>query len=574
MPDPVRLPVDLTPLVLEGHVLDVLRSLPVDSIQTVVTSPPYWGLRAYRTEGQVWGGNSDGNHEWGPEIPREARGNVSPPGQTAEDRAAHVARRNSGTAGQFCVSNHAHEWHPTDPRRPRSAEDVKNPNSLQAGSQGTLYEAQGGLSCSTCGAWKGELGLEPTPELYVSHLADVFDEVRRVLRPDGTLWLNLGDTYAGGSPVRTDALRKFQRAGDGDYIPWGEEGNQARPAVPGLRGKNLVGIPWRVAFELQRRGWYLRSDVIWSKPNPMPESVTDRPTRSHEYVFLLAKEARYYYDADAVRNPLQASTEERMNYPASYNHNATAHDPFKSQAAPGFGYARSTLRELADGYDGQATKPYEGTGAQDPSATKARIIEGARARLEAGLVAGANLKSVWQIATRPYPEAHFATYPEEIPERCIKLGTSEKGCCERCGAPVERTTVTTVVPMRATSDRDTQASACRKEQPFARGWQQKGNNMAAVSETTGWEPSCECHFTDSESMGGFGLFRSEPCLVLDPFAGSGTTLHVARRLGRRSIGIELNPQYVQLARRRSGADVPSLERFHEPEPGTTEVPEP
>ena len=210
----------------------------------------------------------------------------------------------------------------------------------------------------------------------------------------------------------------------------------------------------------------------------MPESVTDRPTRSHEYIFLLTKEARYYYDADAVRMPSQPSTVERMEYPASYKHNATPRDPFKSQAAPGFGYAKSTLKELSEGYDGKATKDYASGNAQDPSATKARIIEGMRkrgftngicdgcGRPEAQHVVsaksamtkfgenaervgvaipcnsgGANLKTVWQIATQPYPEAHFATFPEAIPERCIRLGTSEKGACARCGAPWERETV-------------------------------------------------------------------------------------------------------------------------------------
>ena len=145
-----------------------------------------------------------------------------------------------------------------------------------------------------------QIGLEPTPELYVEHIVEVFREVRRVLRDDGTLWLNLGDSYASGTGGD-------RRIADPTSQHWSqtsiENRARARPPTPGLKPKDLVGMPWKVAFALQTDGWYLRSDIIWSKPNPMPESVTDRPTRSHEFIFLLTKNPKYYYDADAIKEP-------------------------------------------------------------------------------------------------------------------------------------------------------------------------------------------------------------------------------------------------------------------------------
>ena len=185
--------------------------------------------------------------------------------------------------------------------------------SIQAGNGGTLYEAQGGEACP-CGAWRGELGLEPTPELYVDHLASVFDEVHRVLRVDGTIWLNLGDTFA-THPVGVTGEKRWRNStlANRDFTGHEQAGRMDKRA-PGLKPKDLVGIPWRVAFELQRRGWWLRSDCIWAKPNPMPESVVDRPTRSHEYVFLLTKAGRYFYDGDAVRQALRATTLHRLKY--------------------------------------------------------------------------------------------------------------------------------------------------------------------------------------------------------------------------------------------------------------------
>ncbi len=455
--DPI--PGDRTPRVLRGHALDVLRTLPEDSVHCVVTSPPYWGLRAYGTEPQVWGGEPD----------------------------------------------HSHVWASTEAERGGGSEHPGGSDSSGGSPGAKSHEAQGGETCA-CGAWRGELGLEPTPEAFVDHLASVFDEVRRVLRADGTLWLNLGDTYAthpsglvGEKRWRTSTLANRDFTGH-------EQAGQMDKRAPGLKPKDLVGIPWRVAFELQQRGWWLRSDCVWAKPNPMPESVVDRPTRSHEYVFLLTKSARYFYDSDAVRTP----------------------------------YTCGTMPEIGAKYDGTATKSFRQYRAQDASAAKRSMLRS----LEKN--GGANLKSAWWVPTQPYPEAHFATFPEAIPEICIRAGTSARGACIGCGTPWRRE----IRAEGGTIGRD-----WHPDKSLSRGRVQ-GIVAAGSADGTyrrvdlGFRPGCAC-----------GRTETLPSLVLDPFAGSGTVLAVARRLGRRSIGIELNREYVKLARQRASADVPDLQAF-------------
>ena len=255
----------------------------------------------------------------------------------------------------------------------------------------------------------GQVGLESTVDGYVAMLVDVFRSVRRLLADDGTVWLNLGDCHynsdKGGyhkpRTIRRDTLQASHLASDFAGAP-----NRQPQAAPGLKPKDLVGIPWRVAFALQADGWWLRSDIIWSKPNPMRESVRDRPTRAHEYVFLLTQRPRYAYDADAIRTP----------------------------------YVASTLQQMARPYTGQATKDYAAAGAQDPSAVKARIVDKQRghSRRHAGFndrwnamsrrqqrANGANRLTVWTIPTQPFPGAHFAVMPADVAELCILAGSKQ-----------------------------------------------------------------------------------------------------------------------------------------------------
>jgi len=270
--------------ILQGNCLDRLRDLPEKSVNTCVTSPPYWGLRDYGT-GEWVGGDPDCNHE----------------GTVLGNNRNFVDREGRGS----------------------------NNKSISSG------------DCYKCGATKkdDQLGLEETPEKFVENLVNVFREVRRVLRDDGTVWLNLGDSYSSGG--RKTTTNKSLR-GDNEY-------GVTRPKPSeGIKEKDLIGIPWRVAFALQADGWYLRQDIIWHKPNPMPESVQDRCTKAHEYIFLLSKSPKYYYDNEAIKEETQ---------------------------------------------DGEKR----------------------------------NKRSVWTVTTKPYSEAHFATYPHDLIIQCILAGCPEGG---------------------------------------------------------------------------------------------------------------------------------------------------
>jgi DNA modification methylase len=238
-----------------------------------------------------------------------------------------------------------------------------------------------------------QLGLEKTPEEYTEKLVAVFREVRRVLRDDGTLWLVLGDSYAGGGGYAPNAPCNERRAKGESWGKMnrfspreGEARTKARPGYtpPGLKPKDLVGIPWRVAFALQADGWYLRSDIIWAKPNPMPESVTDRPTRSHEYIFLLSKSPRYYFDQEAVKEPLAVTNAQRTT----------------------------------DHYD---------TSKRGPRDAGNSGLDNLAARMRSGQVSHRNVRSVWTVTTQPFPDAHFAVYPPRLIEPCIKAGCLEGG---------------------------------------------------------------------------------------------------------------------------------------------------
>jgi DNA modification methylase len=336
----------------------------------------------------------------------------------------------------------------------------------------------------------GQIGLEPTPEEYLDKMVQVFREVKRVLRDDGTLWLNIGDSYANAQPRgRMEDQGDLSTGDHGELIPkrdW---------SCWNLKQKDLVGMCWRVAFALQSEGWYLRSDIIWAKPNPMPESITDRPTRSHEYVFLLAKSARYFYDADAVRE--------------GYSRNPLTFGNTNRTKIKGIDqFAKGSSNFMVKYGDDSLVNP-----------------------------AGRNRRTVWEIATQPTPEAHFATFPEALVEPCIKAGTSERGCCSVCGAPWVRVVEKEIV------------GSSVKRGGYIAGWDGINNGNVyniphkhAETLSVIWQPSCTCN---AEIV---------PCVVLDPFGGSGTVAKVARDLNRDAILIELNPAYVEIARRKLRAN--------------------
>jgi DNA modification methylase len=354
---------------------------------------------------------------------------------------------------------------------------------------------------------EGQIGLESTPEKFVLKLVEVFREVRRVLRSDGTAWVNLGDTYFGSW-----GNYGGQNRGHGTQREIVNRSAVPNPAYDGLedfrppsvnphrilKPKDLAGIPWRFASAMQADGWWLRSDVIWSKPNPMPESVTDRPTKSHEYVFLLAKSDRYFYDAEAIKETAIGGT------PGNTTH--------KGQTA--FENGNPYMR------------------------TKAGLTE---------MVAFArhNKRSVWTIAVEAFPDAHFATFPTKLVEPCILAGTSEHGCCAQCGAPWTRI-VRRSVDFQSGSGR----AGNVPEGKYSGSIQAESGDYdirlgpVVTTSTIGWQPGCSC------------AAEIAPCTVLDPFNGAGTTGLVALRLGRNYIGIELNPEYVAMSERRIREDAP------------------
>jgi DNA modification methylase len=441
--------------VLIGDAIERLRELPSESVHCVVTSPPYWGLRDY-----------------------------------SRCPCAQVRKIDS-----------------------TSFQD----ESHQGGAQVNYRQTAPDPECPVChgtgiieGVKEHQLGLEKTPEEYVQHLVEVFREVWRVLRDDGVLFLNMGDSYWGGGLGHSNqTAEEFQKAypKQGSNRGLAQLSGQERKHLSnlrqgdecGLKPKDLVGIPWRVAFALQADGWYLRSDIIWSKPNPMPESVTDRPTKSHEYVFLLTKNARYFYDQEAIREP-------QLRNWSQENHGSLS---------------------TTDWLEQTSQHPRGGTAPRfNPS--------------------GRNIRTVWEITTQPYPEAHFATFPEELPRRCIKAGTSLKGCCPKCGAPWER-----IIEYDFKGDsKGMRPDSNVRPDHLARPPKGARNTNRII----GWQPTCEC-----------GEAETIPCTVLDPFAGSGTTGWVARSLGRKAILIELNPIYGDLIRKRAMTDVPDLLSFDEPE---------
>jgi DNA modification methylase len=438
-----------------------LKQLDDESVQCVITSPPYWGLRDYGTA--TWeGGDPNCDHQ----IPEGEHDPKNP------QASSHVVRFNRDT-------------------------------------------------CYKCGARRidSQIGLEPTPEAYVADLVEVFREVKRVLRDDGVLWLNLGDSYAGsgrgrdadgtwnpgkgGSKQETNVgaitgrvvnPKSFSRA----LIEEGAIGNAwVKPPV-GYKCKDLCMIPAQVAIALRADGWYLRSDIIWNKPNPMPESVTDRCTKSHEDIFMLTKSERYYYDAEAIKEPSTESTLERGKY--GWHGKVQIDDDGKERRAQ--------------------PDPTEQMGERWSPESR-------------------NKRDVWTVATQPCAEAHFATFSPKLIEPMILAGTSEKGCCPKCGKPWERiveheNAISTMCPK-------TQAAHEARGgmgEPSGTVGKSGSGRIEGYTKTLGWQPTCDC-----------GL-DPIPCTILDPFMGSGTTAIQAVRLHRHYLGCELNPEYVKMAERR------------------------
>lgn len=347
----------------------------------------------------------------------------------------------------------------------------------------------------------GQLGLEPTLQEYIDNTVLWCREVWRVLRDDGTFWLNLGDSYNGSGGPGSQYDNKHAAGLKGEFKKYD---NPNKKQI-GFKPKDLMLVPHRVAIALQNDGWWVRSDIVWNKPNPMPESVKDRPTKSHEYIFLLTKQKSYYYDQDAIREPQKPESFERANRAVSDSHKNLS----ETAVPPGSKiHSMHKKRAYGEGFD------------LNP--------------------AGRNKRSVWTMTTKPYKGAHFATFPPELPEICIKAGTSEKGVCPVCGSQWAR------VIEKETIFESGSGKAGRTPDEIGGKW---GNNrygenilLGPVNRITtlGWKPTC--------SHNGEPI----PATVLDPFGGSGTTAAVAKSLGHIGICIDLSWEYLQLAKERCG----------------------
>lgn len=361
------------------------------------------------------------------------------------------------------------------------------------------------------------MGAESTPQEYVDKMVLLFREVRRALREDGCFWLNLGDSYAGSAT--TKSRREGATRADGIVVADGHmrRNRNGVGSTDGYKPKDLMGIPWRVAFALQADGWYLRSACPWIKRNGMPESTSDRPTTSIESIFMFTKSERCYYDAEAVKVDAKAASAERYKY-------AFSGAPEGSVICPG-------------DPDGQRTrpkgmKPYSGKRLRRASDWFFESWQGMLQDDEGDPLA-------FVVNTRPYKGAHFATFPPDLIRPCIQSSTPASGACPHCGAPYAR-----IVEKHRKEGRPGLMVKAMDERGVTRttaGLSCAAEYKRVDVQTLGWQQTCKCDPHDPI-----------PSTVLDPFGGSGTTGQVALELGHNAILVELNPDYIPLIKQRCG----------------------
>lgn len=481
----LRLPLgDKSPtarLLYGQDVRDGLRALPGSSVHCVVTSPPYWGLRDYGTDPTVWGGDKSCAHEW-----------VSSRYYTEKSAGKSSAANFTQAGDENAARVKESRWREDD-------------------------------TCGICGAWRGHLGLEKTPSLYVGHLVDVFSEVARVLRPDGTLWLNLGDSYSGhhGNKQVADADAPSNKPG---FV---ENMRASSVGADGLKQKDLVLVPFRVALALQEAGWYLRSWAPWIKRNCLPEAVTDRPSNALEVMYLFAhpkSRGRYFYDMEAVRKPLADANAQRT----TEHWDTTEKYGVNNGGNTGLDSLASRMR------DGSVT----GRNRRNTD-WFFESIDAIRDGVDEVLPDDDGIPLAHVVNPRPYQGAHFAVMPPAIVEPCVAASTSEHGVCPTCGAPWRRDVERGVREDNGVQNGiapENRAGGTRMRDPTGGG----GNALAArpILGTT-WVQSCSCPVSPPV-----------PATVLDPFSGSGTVGMVSLRVGRHYVGLDLNESYLSLAEAR------------------------
>ena len=664
------------PLLIHGDCRAVLAGMEAESVQCVVTSPPYWSLRDYGLEPSVWGGDAACKHVWEAIVIADKTGKH----RDTDERRAYLDKVSGGLAS----------W---------TTREV----ATKGGS---------GQFCTRCGAWCGCLGLEPTPDLYVAHIVEVFRAVRRVLREDGVLWLNLGDCYTSGG--RADFGPATNR-GEGEKGHNAIKKTPRAPQPPGLKPKDLCEIPSDVVRALRADGWYLRARIPWVKRSAMPESADDRPNSAVEYVFQLTRSARYYFDMEAVRqraataphSPGYTSGKDYAVGPMDRGGHSQREEPdrvwgdesgrhlrngdlwFESIRPPhgmvflddepvgldvppaGFsGWIRTSRLVLVErdavscgmtrivsagcpvrGHQDRPSGEHEedaenrtghteshpaperrhepvcgsmchetshqenGSDSAGPSCSRVAIDRskrshkmghapvtnpsctpsdetpsrtGDKSESQASVAPQKNMRdsSTWpdemdahsldqtphhtvRKSSLPIPPectcvfyktvtkeaSHFATFPPKLVEPLIKSGTSERGCCPKCGKPWEKVVevVGGAIGRSWQDHKYDEHRGRRATETAAKGDHGYSRNIL------GWRPACECDAGDPV-----------PCTVLDPFSGAGTVALVAAQLGRRAIGIEAKAEYNEMARVRIGRALhpATFQDTAAPEPGT------
>lgn len=547
-----------------GGALSVLKSWPDGCIDMCMCSPPYWASRDYQTTPLAWAGDPACRHSWSEEA------TVKTGGYTLSKKQAS----NRGSR-QWVAQEHA---------------------SM-------------GAFCQKCGAWRGDLGLEPNPDMFVDHLLEVFDEVHRVLKSTGTCWINLGDTYSGRwGNYAPNGNQGIQRARNEDGKGWSRRAYEDTvfkpPSSTSLRvqKKSLCLIPERFALGMVERGWLLRNKIVWHKPNHMPSSVKDRLACSWEHLFFFVKSRKYHFDLDAIRvphayearprrpkprrdipgtggrlppNPGEPQSMHPMGKnPSDYWAIAPEHRSFKALTGrktrerswiegkleryarriedSGSLTRREKKRALAaledeiarirDGSSADFRLIVRGNRASHPGAPGQSVR--ARELHDRGFYFlrchpnGSNPGDCWDLHTKPFPGAHFAVYPERLCEPPIRAGCPSS-VCVRCGIPslTQTSGGSGAFNIRV---RDVQKGKLKH-----RDRQASKSEVSAYSEKNYRSTSRTRRVLGCTCDAGFSAG-----IVLDPFAGAGTTLAVAKRLGRHFVGIEINREYVRLARQR------------------------
>jgi DNA modification methylase len=560
--------------IMGGDCRALLRTLPDLSVHLCMTSPPFFGLRKYPTEPLLWGGDTLCEHDFqieriSAELPRGL-------GMAELGERYRGGGHKAGTVGRIEAER---AW------------------------------------CSKCSCWRGHLGLEPDYLLYLDHLMEIFDEVWRVLRDDGTLWVDFGDAYAsdGGSGHQGALGQRADRRHTQEFLGnsrgrrndfhgrdtpgrcGGERGEYHGPdqqsnrlPQPGIKAKELMLMPARFAIAMSDRGWYVRKDNIIFTQNPMPESCVDRTTSAHRYLFHFSKRFRYFYDRVAIMEPSSPDSHARAARSRSDDHKWANGGPGNQTIAKERPVAGTYMR-VPSGWDtsnerGHRDVPagrYERPAGVNPKA--ALPYEGPKPKQNANysealgsadLVPMRNKRSVWPLASEPYKDSHFAVMPTAEVEPVILAGTSARGCCTRCGAPWERITSSAYVNP---GNRTTNGPRSIEQRHETAGFEVR---LQQCVETLGWYPTCGCDEApklpryprrtgrDPEAMAAWeraraavdlkrqelcrqlGRVKTNPAVVLDPFAGAFTVPMVADRLQRDAIGLELSDSYVTMGRNR------------------------